>query len=125
MNAFDYQREVKRAARTRLEDTFAFQLRAMHLGGEGPEGWQREYVFAPPRKWRFDFAFVDRLLAVEIEGGTWTGGRHTRGAGFENDCEKYAEAILRGWRVFRFTADMVTDWRGIKYVFDWMNKERK
>ena len=47
------------------------------------------------------------MLAVECEGGTFTRGRHTRGAGFEKDCEKYNAAVLAGWRVLRFTASMI------------------
>ena len=59
------------------------------------------------RDWRFDFAWPDRGLAVEVEGGTWSGGRHTRGGGFEGDCEKYNAAALLGWKVLRFTGGMV------------------
>jgi len=39
------------------------------------------------------------MLAVEVDGGTWTGGRHTRGAGFEADCEKLNAAVIAGFRV--------------------------
>ena len=63
-----------------------------------------EHRFAPPRRWRFDFAWVEQWVAVEVEGGTWTSGRHVRGAGYDNDCEKYDEAVLMGWRILRFTA---------------------
>jgi len=47
------------------------------------------------------------MLAVEVDGGTWTGGRHTRGAGFEADCEKLNAAVIAGFRVLRFTGAMV------------------
>jgi hypothetical protein len=47
------------------------------------------------------------MIAAEIEGGTWSGGRHTRGSGFEADCEKYNVAAAKGWRVYRFTGAMV------------------
>lgn len=67
----------------------------------------REHRFHPVRKWRFDFAWPDRMLAVEIEGGAFSGGRHTRGVGFQSDCEKYNAAVLSGWRVFRFTSQQV------------------
>lgn len=60
-----------------------------------------EYQFAPPRRWRFDYAFVPQKLAVEVEGGAWIAGRHTRGAGFIADMEKYNEACARGWRLLR------------------------
>jgi very-short-patch-repair endonuclease len=84
------------------EETFALHLRAARI-----EGFEREYRFAPPRRWRMDFADPARLLAVEVEGGTWTRGRHTRGAGFAADCEKYSTAAAMGWRVLRFTTDQV------------------
>ena len=67
----------------------------------------REFRFHPSRKWRFDFAFVDQMIALEIDGATWTGGRHTRGSGYEADCEKLNEAAVLGWRVFRATRGMV------------------
>jgi hypothetical protein len=62
----------------------------------------REYEFHPDRKWRFDFAWPDRKVAAECEGATWSRGRHTRGAGFQADCEKYNAAAVMGWRVLRF-----------------------
>ncbi len=68
---------------------------------------EREYVFHETRKWRFDFAWPQFKIAVECEGGAWTGGRHTRGAGFVADCEKYNAAAMRGWLVFRFTGNMI------------------
>ena len=72
-----------------------------------------EYPFARHlgRRWRFDFAWPDRLLAVEVDGGAWIpgGGRHTRGAGFASDHEKFNRATLLGWRVLRFTARHVAD----------------
>ena len=41
-------------------------------------GLEREYKFHKTRKWRFDFAYPDIQLAVEIDGGQWRagGGRH-------------------------------------------------
>ena len=62
-----------------------------------------EYRFHPPRRWRFDLCWPDHRLAVECEGGVWTGGRHTRGAGFEADLEKYNTAAMDGWRVLRYS----------------------
>ena len=64
---------------------------------------ETEFKFHPTRKWRFDFAWADARIAVEIEGGIWTSGRHTRGRGFMGDLEKYNEAQALGWRIFRFT----------------------
>jgi hypothetical protein len=66
-----------------------------------------ELIFAPPRRWRFDRAWPALLVAVEIDGGTWSGGRHTRGAGFAADCEKLNRAAVLGWAVLRYTTDML------------------
>ena len=79
-------------------------------------GWPvpvREYRFAPPRRWRFDLAWPERRIAVEVDGGTWVGGRHVRGAGYEADCVKLNEATIAGWRVLRVTSRMVEDGRAI------------
>jgi hypothetical protein len=64
---------------------------------------ETEFVFASPRKWRFDFAWPSWDVAVEVEGAVWTRGRHTRGKGFIADMEKYNEAAVRGWKVIRVT----------------------
>ena len=85
-----------------LEKEFELIIRGMKLNG-----YQKEFRFHPKRRWRFDFAWPDKMVAVELEGGTWTGGRHTRGKGFRNDCEKYNSAAFLGWTVIRLTTDMV------------------
>ena len=64
-----------------------------------------EFRFDPARRWRFDYAWVDARLALEVEGGVWTHGRHTRGAGFLADIEKYNRATILGWRLLRTTPD--------------------
>lgn len=63
----------------------------------------KEYKFHPERKWRFDYAIPAHKIALEVEGGVWTQGRHTRPHGFLGDIEKYNTATLMGWRVFRTT----------------------
>ena len=75
-----------------------------------------EYHFHPIRQWRFDFAWPAQKIAVEVEGGTYVKGRHTRSKGFRNDCEKYGEASIMGWRVLRFPSDMVNDGTAIEML---------
>ena len=75
-------------------------------------GYEREYRFHRERKWRFDFAigafeWSSGPYAIEIEGGAWTQGRHTRGKGFIEDIRKYNEAARLGWTVIRFTPSMI------------------
>tara|TARA_R100001015_G_C4561335_1_gene121148 strand:+ start:433 stop:786 length:354 start_codon:yes stop_codon:yes gene_type:complete len=67
----------------------------------------REHRFHETRKWRFDLAFLEHKLAVEIEGGIWNYGRHNRAATFIKDMEKYNNACLLGWNLLRFTTEDV------------------
>ena len=124
---------------SRLEDTFAVQLTALFQ----QHGWDtdaivQEHQFAPPRKWRADFAIgqgygssVDRatgdrytwfypyaiepeeeprfVLLIEIEGGTRQGGRHNRHEGYTNDAYKYSAASALGYTIIRGTSQMVND----------------
>lgn len=76
----------------------------------------RELRFHEAREWRFDFAWPTSMVALEIEGGQWVRGRHTRGAGYEGDCQKYSEAAIAGWLVVRATGDMVRDGRAVALV---------
>lgn len=92
------------ASKTELEDEVAFGVRA--LGLPAPE---REYRFSPHRRFRFDFAWPAVKVALEVDGGTWIGGRHTSGAGYQRDVEKMNLAALTGWLVVRATKDMVKD----------------
>ena len=68
-----------------------------------------EHRFAVPRRWRFDYCWPTERVALEVEGATWTQGRHTRGAGYRKDCEKYNAAAALGWIVIRATTDMMRD----------------
>lgn len=84
------------------------ELYLSHLLDAGLPAPIRELRFAPPRRFRFDFAWPSALLAVEIQGGVYgrgrRRGRHVRAAGFERDREKLHLAMLNGWRVYEFTA---------------------
>ena len=87
------------ARRDLLESsTFAASLRKSGIPYPTPE-----LRFDSSRRWRFDYAWPDKKIALEVEGGVWTGGRHTRGKGFLADMEKYNSAAAQGWRVLRCT----------------------
>lgn len=70
-------------------------------------------------RWRrFDLAFVGERLAIEIDGGAFLaqGGRHTRGSGYRQDCEKLAEAVILGWRVLRVLPEHVTSGAALTWI---------
>jgi very-short-patch-repair endonuclease len=64
---------------------------------------EHDYRFHPVRQWMFDFAFPEKMVAVEMEGGVFSKGGHTRGKHYSDDCWKYNEAQSLGWRVMRYT----------------------
>jgi very-short-patch-repair endonuclease len=81
----------------------------------------KEHLFHPLRKWRFDYAILAHKIAVEVEGGAWTQGRHTRPQGFIGDMEKYNQATLLGWRVFRVTPDELCKTKTLKLIAKALN----
>ena len=73
-------------------------------------GWVKEYKFVDGRRFRFDYYHLNGV-AIELEGGVWTRGRHTRPSGFLNDMEKYNLAASMGILVFRIPShDISTKW---------------
>lgn len=105
---------------SKSEEQLAMHIRAFKL----PEP-DREYRFHPTRKWRFDFAWPDQKIAVEVEGvthfgknknGTMRLGRHQTSEGLTNDCEKYGEAMLLGWTVYRCTQPIINSGKAIQII---------
>lgn len=68
--------------------------------------WRTEYRFDDKREWRFDYSHSGLMLAVEINGGVYVQGRHTRGEGFKGDMQKLNAAQLQGWTVLQYTPQM-------------------
>ena len=86
----------------RKESSLERKFKLIWQSVNGPS-LEEEYKFHPVRKWRSDFAHIESKVMIEIEGAVWTGGRHTRGAGYIKDCEKYNEAAFNGWAVISLT----------------------
>lgn len=104
------------------DDAIGFQCRALKL----PEP-VREYRFALKlgRRWAFDWAWPDRLVALEQEGIVYPpkgsgdhrlGGRHASVKGFRGDIEKYGEAFALGWRVLRCLPEQVTSGQAMLWI---------
>lgn len=78
--------------------------------------FEQEFEFHPKRKWRADFHLVGKKILVEVEGGIWSGGRHTRGKGYIGDMEKYNAATMMGFQVLRFSTDQVKSGLAIQQI---------
>ncbi|MCZ4284566.1 hypothetical protein O4H29_06925 [Marinobacter salarius] len=105
---------------SQLEETLALHIRAAKLpepereyrfgaamvGGPG-KGLRQRLAGTGLKDWRFDFAWPSLALAVEVEGGAWVGGRHTRGKGFLEDLRKYQAAQRMGWTVYRTAGELI------------------
>lgn len=90
------------------EELFAEQCRQYRL-----PRFERQHMFAKAllgRQWRFDFAFPEYRIGVEIDGVAVKRiqgqlvvlGRHASIEGIRGDHEKINTAILLGWSVLRF-----------------------
>lgn len=97
------------------------------LKQEGIPQPKSEHKFAlNGRRWRFDYAWLDPLVALEVEGGIWVRGRHSRGAGMLSDMDKYNHAALTGWTVLRTTPDGLSTKKTIELLRDalvWPKRE--
>ena len=89
-------------------------LQQIHLAGlPKPE---MEYRAIPGRRFRFDLAFIEQMLLIEVQGGIWTGGKHGRGAGIETDQEKLNLAVIEGWRVLQVSSNHVKNGKALIWI---------
>ncbi len=88
---------------------------------------ERDYLFYPGRRWRFDFCWVPQHLAVEIEGGIirnrkgiWvTTHGHASANRYMSDIEKYNAAAVMVFCLLRFPGPLVENGTGIREVNQW------
>jgi very-short-patch-repair endonuclease len=101
------------AVRSKLECALERDMRAMKL----PEP-ESEYAFATAigRRWRFDFAWPQDKVAVEVMGGLWNGGKHARGKGIERDYEKLNAAQLMGWLVLHVSPGHINSGQAVRWI---------
>jgi len=93
--------------RMKMTPSAKFELLWRSLGGGE---LKKEHKFSEGRRFRFDY-YHPSGVAVELEGGIWRMGRHTRPSGFLNDMEKYNLAASMGILVFRIPShDISIKW---------------
>lgn len=110
---------VKKSVKIPAKLSVGEETLALHIRAEKLPPPKREFKFHGIRDWRFDFAWPDLMLAVEVDGGTRFGkSRHTRHEGFQEDCVKKNTAQLTGWKVLTFTTQMVNSGAAIRVIKD-------
>jgi hypothetical protein len=106
------------------EQTLAVQLEQAGIP------FEREFRFDSSRKWRADFRIFGHAIhysnppqtinyedfLVEIDGGAFVGGRHSRGTGVEADAEKQSAAAILGYRVIRATPRQVENGTALSWI---------
>ena len=92
-----------------------FRFGADASGGTG-KGLKSRLAATGLRDWRADFAILDAMLLIEIEGGAWGVSRHTTGAGFANDLRKYDAAARLGYAVYRCDPAMVKSMAALETI---------
>lgn len=98
------------------EATLSIHLKASNIA------FEREFRFHPKRKWRSDFHLVEKMILIEVEGGIWSNGRHTRAKGYLGDMEKYNAATALGYRIFRYSTEQVKSGMAIKEIMEMVGK---
>ena len=71
--------------------------------------YESEFIFSKERKFRFDWAVPQILVAIEYEGIFSEKSGHTTLSGYKKDVEKYNLATKLGWKILRYTADNYLD----------------
>jgi hypothetical protein len=103
---------VQAARLSKAEDELATQI--AYAGLPAP---CREFTLIPGRKFRADFAWpLHGKYYLEVQGGGFVQGRHTRGVGLENDCEKFTLATLEGWKGIYVTPRQIKQGWALKWL---------
>jgi very-short-patch-repair endonuclease len=93
------------------EDELEMQLKAASVP------FVREVRIKPPRRYRADFV-IDGDLVIEVEGGIWNRGRHTRGIGVTTDCEKSAIIAALCMRLIRVTPQQIKSGQALEWILE-------
>lgn len=85
------------------KNTIEFVLKSFKQQGLIPS-YCKEHQFDLQRKFRFDYAIPELMLAIEYEGLMSEKSGHTTVEGYTKDCRKYNLATSQGWKILRYTA---------------------
>lgn len=113
----DFAKEPKKKL-SRKEELELKVSRQLSMANIPP--WETQLRFKPPRLWRFDFAWPEHMVALEVNGGTFMSGKnkHTNGARLHGEYEKLNAAQTLGWVVLQCDAKHVSKGEVVTFVFD-------
>jgi hypothetical protein len=86
---------------------------------------EAQYPFVPGRQHRFDRAWPDHMVAVEIQGGVYSDDGHGRKSIVARDCLKLSLAAAFGWRCLPVTRQMIEDGTAINLLVRALGLEAK
>ena len=101
-------------------NALAMRFEALWQRWEGPP-LEREYKFSAARRWRADYCHTEGRIIIELEGGIYSAGRHSRPTGYLGDIEKYNAASMLGYVVLRLGTGQV-DHQHVTEIIDWLRK---
>jgi very-short-patch-repair endonuclease len=80
----------------------------LQLDGQSMAEVPFSHIMPTKRKFRADFFCPNRKTIIEVNGGQFNSGRHTRGGtGYQNDLFKINLAQYHGFKVYQFTYEML------------------
>jgi very-short-patch-repair endonuclease len=101
----------RRAVSSKLEAALLQQITLCRL--PTPE---RNVRLIEGRLFTWDFVWRAQRVCLEVQGGTWSQGAHSRGAGQARDAKKQALATLAGWRCLAVTTDQIRSGEAIRWI---------
>jgi len=76
------------------------------------------------RAFRFDYVHLESRTLIELDGGIYVAGRHSRAKGIQDACDKKNEAIQLGWDTFVLCTGIITEDR-VRAIVEFVNQKIK
>ena len=104
-------------------ETFTGSFEKLWKSCGGP-ALETEHLFHEVRKWRMDYVHRDTKTAIELDGGVYVQGRHSRAKGIQDACDKKNSAIQMGWDVFVLCTGIITEDR-VRAIVEFVKQKNK
>lgn len=108
-NFYKYQNFNHYLDNLRIKYTLEYKYSNLFKKGEYKHLFRCDYAFFKNKLTYKDNILIPDLF-LEIEGGTFAAGRHSRGKGFHNDTLKYNTLSLLNLPLIRFTSEIIINY---------------